>query len=225
MVFSQIFILALCIVSTYADCKTVTAQKNFNVDEYARATWYIHQQMAVKYLPVDQNYCVYAEYKKTTDTGLHVHNYANEGGVNGKVEDSDQAVKLLGGICAEITDANQPAKLSVGPCRLPTFTYGPYWIIAAGPTHDNYEYALVSGGQPTNETPNGCSTGTGINGSGLWIFSRSQERNETLVNLMRGVAKEQGFDISVLNNVKQAGCLYKPASKGKNGLQRLLDLQ
>ena len=113
-----------------------------------------------------------------------MHNYANKDKVNGEVYDSDKTLSLLGGICGEIDDLKTPAKLMVGPCRLPfhSVTYGPYWIIAAGPKPSKYEWALVSGGQPTTETPvptnftisnacceNGCKTGNGVNGSGLWV--------------------------------------------------------
>ena len=70
-------------------------------------------------------------------------------------------------------------------------------------------YALVSGGQPTEHAPDGgegCSTGTGTNGAGLWIFSRRRERDEQLVQKVRNIAREQGFDLSVLNDVDQTNC-------------------
>ena len=59
--FKFVIIATVFIVSTSADCKPVSVQDNFNVTEYVRARWYIHQQMAVKYLPENQNYCVFAE--------------------------------------------------------------------------------------------------------------------------------------------------------------------
>jgi hypothetical protein len=70
-------------------------------------------------------------------------------------------------------------------------------------------YALVSGGQPTIPGENGgCKTGTGTNNSGLWIFTRSQERNDDVINKVRSIAETAGFDTSVLNDVVQDGCDY-----------------
>jgi lipocalin len=88
------------------------------------------------------------------------------------------------------------------------FLLGPYWVIAAGPTYDNYEWALVSGGQPTIPTENGCRTGTSTNGSGLWIFSRTQVAPKWQIELVREIAEKNGFDISVLQTVQQEGCTY-----------------
>jgi len=213
------FLFSFIILSVYSTCPTVTVQPDFNVTEYVRDKWYIHQQMEVSYLPKSNNYCVTAFYTMTSDTNVKVHNYANKDKVNGEVYDSDKTLSLLGGICGEIDDLKTPAKFMVGPCRLPfhSVTYGPYWIIAAGPKPSKYEWALVSGGQPTNETPNGCKTGNGVNGSGLWIFTRSQERDENLISMIRNVAKQQGFDLSVLNDVNQDGCKYAPGQKDIRG--------
>jgi hypothetical protein len=42
-----------------------------------------------------------------------------------------------------------------------------------GPTSDHYEWIIVSGGPPTESYPDGCTTKlTGVNGAGLWLFSR-----------------------------------------------------
>ena len=71
--------------------------------------------------------------------------------------------------------------------------------------------ALISGGQPTHEAPGGCRTGSGINDSGLWIFLRSKVRHERTIAMVRQLAAAQGYDLSVLGNVMQDGCLYKPA--------------
>jgi len=203
---------AILISTTISECPTVNVQPDFNMTEFVRAKWYIHQQMEISYLPAEDNYCVTAMYEKKSDTRVRVHNYANKDKVNGEVYDSDKTLSLLGGICGQTTSV--PGKLEVGPCRLPSFTYGDYWILAAGPSTDNYEYTLVSGGQPTNEQPDGsCRTGDGVNGSGLWIFTRSQERNQTVVDYVRHIAGNKGFDLTVLGDVEQEGCLYKPELK------------
>ena len=83
--------------------------------------------------------------------------------------------------------------------------------MAAGPSNAHYEWALVSGGQPTHQAAGGCRTGDGVNGAGLWIFSRNATRDEAVVSHLRGVAQAKGFDLSVLKDVQQEGCLYQPA--------------
>jgi lipocalin len=186
-------------------CRPVQTAKNFDLDAYLATKWYIQQQAVTKYLPEKENNCVYAEYErldKKTFWGytVQVHNYAQE--KNGKAHDSGKI------ICARVdSDYNDDAKLVVGPCFLPKisgFTTGPYWVLY----HDVVAgLAVVSGGQPTIETPNGCRTGTGTNSAGLWIFTHSQERNETLVAKGHDIIKDQGYDLSVLNDVDQKDCV------------------
>lgn len=176
---------------------------NFDLDSYINGRWYIHQQAETKYLPKEQNYCVYAEYTKMEKKSfwgyeVSVHNHAAE--KDGTVHDSGEK------ICAKTVDAtDDAAKLEVSLCLLPTFTAGPYWVLeydeAAG-------YALISGGQPEIEGPDGCKSGSGTNNSGLWIFSRDSVRDEALVQKMRDAAQAQGFDIGVLRDVDQTNCGY-----------------
>jgi len=201
------------------ECKKVTTQADFNLNEYVTGgRWYTHQQMAIEYMPVYTNYCGYTDYKTLTHDKFKVNNYANAMMVNGPVFESDDTTQFLGGICG-VREKDDASKLRVGPCRLPKSTYSPIWIIAAGPSPDNYEWALVSGGQPKNKGVNGCSTGTGVNGSGLWIFTRSQERDQDTIDMVRAIAKAQGFDLSVLKDVEQEGCTYElkaPADEKSN---------
>lgn len=186
-----------------APCPTVATQAGFDLDSFISKRWYAQQQMPVLYLPASQNYCVYAEYSKFEKPSLfgftiQVHNYAEE--ASGTVHDSKTF------ICARPGDAQDPAKLEVGPCFLPAvkgITVGPYWVVA----YDEAEgYALISGGQPTVQGTEGCRTGSGVNGAGLWIFTRSQQRDEALVQKVRGLARGKGFDLSVLNDVDQSHC-------------------
>merc|ERR1711988_1669131 len=184
-------------------CKPVTTPANFSLDQYIDGKWYIHQQMAVSYLPADQNYCVTAQYAKTARTlfgyTISVHNHAEE--KDGSVHEAK--------ICAAADGSGDPAKLEVSPCFFPKFAAGPYWVLE----FDHEEgYALVSGGQPTNPGTDGCRTGTGVNGAGLWIFLRSQARDEAKVGKVRALAKAQGFDLSVLNDVDQTNCTEKAES-------------
>merc|ERR1712146_164556 len=131
---------------------------------------------------------------------VQVHSYAQE--KDGTKHDSKKI------ICAvKDSDFNDDARLRVGLCALPrisSVTTGPYWIVA----YDEAKgYALVSGGQPSKPTHDGlCKTGSGVNNSGLWIFTRAQKRDDALVNEVRAIAEAKGFDLSVLNDVNQENC-------------------
>jgi lipocalin len=182
------------------ECPPVKTVDNFDLDSYINGKWYIQEQAETKYLPKDQNFCVQAEYtKKSSPTWLgwsiDVLNYAQE--ADGTPHSSGDT------LCAKGADKNDPAKLEVAPCFLPSFLAGPYWVLEYNEAEG---YALISGGQPTEETENGCVNGSGTNDSGLWIFTRSQKRDEVLVERIRDMAKAQGFDITVLNKVDQTNC-------------------
>jgi lipocalin len=160
------------------------------------------------YTPLDRNYCVTAQYtlkKSPSFWGyqIDVQNYAED-------KDGNTAG---GGLCADYND-DIPSQLTVAPCFLPKFLSGPYWVVAYDETAG---YALISGGQPDEIVPdesgcggttNGtcCRTGTGINSSGLWIFSRSRVRDEELITAVRQIARESGFATSVLFDVNQTSC-------------------
>jgi lipocalin len=184
-------------------CKTVEPVENFDLNAYISNPWYVHQQAVTAYSPEGQNYCVRAQYSRKTNFNfwgykVDVDNYAQD--INGNV--------FGGGLCARQT-RDGDSKLVVAPCWLPSFFAGPYWVVA----YDEAEgYALISGGQPT-EGPNEqglCTTGSGINNAGLWIFSRSSERDDALITKVRGIAEDAGFDLSVLGDVDQTGCWDTP---------------
>lgn len=183
-----------------AECKIVDTVDDFDIDVYASKPWYSHQQAVNSYSPIEQNYCttaVYTVLDQPTFWGYGV-------GVNNTAQ-YETGQKVNGLLCAYQTE-EKDSKLAVAPCFLPKIFAGPYWIVA----YDEEEgYALISGGQPTEESDEVdglCTTGTGINNSGLWIFSRSQTRNETLINHVRAIAVDAGFDISVLNDVDHTNC-------------------
>lgn len=174
---------------------------NFDLDTFISARWYIQQQQPVSYLPKTENYCVYAEYAKKDRKSfwgydISVHNHAEDVATPHKVHDSGSF------ICAKIIDA-KTGKLEVAPCFLPTFASGPYWVLAY---EEEQGYALISGGPPKVAAQGGCRTGTGVNGSGLWIFTRKQKKDPALIEHVREIAKQKGFDLSVLNDVDQSHC-------------------
>jgi lipocalin len=197
--------LALTISSAQGqECKTVNTVDEFDIETYASAPWYVHQQAVTRYSPLDQNYCTRAEYEVRESSSfwgysVNVNNYAQDADGN----------EYGGTLCAYQTQLSD-SKLAVAPCFLPKFAAGPYWVVAY---NEDEGYALVSGGQPTipadpDGATAGCRTGEGINNSGLWIFSRKPERDDTLIETVRGIAKDAGFDLTVLNDVSQEGCDY-----------------
>jgi apolipoprotein D and lipocalin family protein len=184
-------------------CKTVTTVDNFDLDTYVSKPWYIHEQAVNTYSPLEQFYCVRAKYTVRDAANfwrysVNVDNYAQDANGN----------SFGGPLCAYPT-RQAASKLAVAPCFLPRFLAGPYWIVAY---NEAQGYALISGGQPTIPTSNGlCKTGEGVNGAGLWIFSRSPIRNETLVSTVRDIATNAGYDTSVLlpvNHTAAAACNY-----------------
>jgi len=180
-------------------CKTVTTVEPFDIDMYASAPWYVQQLAEISYQPIENNYCVKAEYTirdEPTFWGYSVN-------VNNQAQD-ENGQEFGGGLCAYQSD-DTPSKLAVAPCFLPKVFAGPYWIVAYNETEG---YALISGGQPTIQSANStlCTSGTGINNSGLWIFTRTQQRDQALVDKVRDIAEDAGFDLSVLNDVDQTLC-------------------
>jgi len=197
--FSTVALAAISMASAQQYCKEVKTVESFDVTQYASAPWYVHQQAENAYSPRSLNYCTRASYEifeRPTFWGYTVK-------VNNRAADA-KGNQSGGNLCAYQTGGSA-SKLAVAPCFLPKAFAGPYWIVA----YDEGEgYALVSGGQPSRPGTNGCRTGSGINNSGLWIFSRSPVRDNDLVNKVRSIAMNAGFDVSVLNDVDQIGCTY-----------------
>lgn len=205
------FASSLFVTTVGAECPQIEVQEGFDLDDYISAPWYVQQQAVVAYLPEEDFFCVRASYSLVDEPGLfgrrrtktfpwgysiNVENFAQD--VNGNEK---------GGPLCAYQPGSEAAKLAVAPCFLPRFFAGDYWVVLHNETEG---YALVSGGQPTEESstnPGKCSTGDGINNSGLWIFTREQKRNETLVTQVRGLAYDLGFDLDVLLDVDQeTGC-------------------
>ena len=206
-------IFFLLLSSTANDqCPKVNTMNNFNITEYVKSKWYIQKQQITSYLPLRENYCVTAKYELSdkkiigyNGIVLNVYNYANLDMVNGKNANKHNQV-----LCARIPNINISSKLLVAPCFLPNYFGGDYWVIAAGPHSNNYEWALVSGGQPTVHYDDGCTTKTtGSNGAGLWYFTRNQIVNNSIIEKLDKIAQYNGYTLSQLHNVNQTNCLYK----------------
>lgn len=193
--------------SAHCPPDTLHTANPFSLRGFIHARWYSQQQMSTQETPASWNYCGYADY---TALGRPSFPWSYTLQVRFYAEESDGTVHDTGSLICATSDADTPAKLTVGPCFLPRILgAGPQWIIAyeEGDSESDDGYALVSGGAPTETGEDGyCKTGSGITNAGLWVFTRKQERNETVVQRARKVAEEQGFDVSVLKDVNQSLC-------------------
>jgi len=189
------------------ECKTVTTVENFVLEDFVSAPWYAHEQAENWYSPPQRNYCTTAQYEIKEESTFWGYTVS----VNNRGE-YQSGISVEANLCAYQTDES-PSKLGVSPCFLPKVASGPYWVVAYNETEG---YALISVGQPTRLSDNGlCKTGTGTADSGLWIFSRSQERDEALVDKVRAIATDAGFDTSVLNTVDHENCDKCEDDEGK----------
>lgn len=178
-------------------CPEISTLEDFDVVSYTSAKWYVHEQAVTTYLPEENNFCVTAEYEildQTTFWGydIRVNNSA-------KNLDGDEFGGILYAFQSDPEDT--PAKLKVAPGFLPQFFAGPYWVLDY---QEEEGYALIIGGQPNVRTENGCKTKNRwiTSSGGLWIFSRSHVRNETLVSIVKDKAENEfGLDVTILNPV------------------------
>ena len=197
-----------------SECPDVQPMKDLNLTEYGRATWYIQEQQINGYQNASCLFCTLATYVNDgkhvpffKGTVLGVHNFENVGGINQNIEGPQ--IEL----CARVKDASVPGALAVAPCFLPNFAAGPYWVLAVG-TNDvgQYTWAVVSGGNPTVKYDDGCTTKeTGVNGSGLWIFTRAPKGSDDDVNAAKKALTGFGYTLQRLKKVQQEGCTYKGA--------------
>jgi len=181
--------------------QSLTVQEPFNLDNYISTEWWVQEQMPTQYLPVEQNYCVKARYSRDPESW-----FARALGYDIQVENFSQredGTEVNSGdtLCADQVDG---AKLRVAPCFVPKYFAGPYWVLEF---NNDEGWALISGGEPDVEGEDGfCKTGDGTNDSGLWIFTREQQRDEDLIKRLRDKLEEKRFDISVLNKVDNTNC-------------------
>lgn len=220
----QNFVVSLLLSHTLSarqlsnNCSQVKLQTDppVNLTEYTRASWYIQQQQLTSYQSLQDLYCVTATYNEEPNAKvpffrgkvISVYNYANRNEVNGRNEGSNRTI-----LCARVKNESEPEKLIVAPCFLPNLLGGPYDILAAGPEPDNYEWAIVIGGQPTVYMGNNTCTTTEnrINNSGLWLFSRKRILEDSAIRQMYSILQSQNISTIKLNNVVQEGCEYEGA--------------
>lgn len=205
--------------------------KGLDLRKYVSAPWYVQEQMPVAYQSVEDLYCVRARYQPKDEDdlskGITVYNYANKGEVNGLAEGTSGTGGSGFELQAVVPDPDDASKLLVGPTFLEELLgrelaekfYGDYWVVAVGQSSNEtlgYDWAIISGGPPRTRGVDGCVTGSKlfdrfqINGAGFWLFARKPVDPES-TKVMRKVAEEKGFDLSVVRKVEQEGCKYEGA--------------
>lgn len=198
----------------YSTCPNVETVDGVDLELFAKHTWYIQAQQIVAYQQPDQFYCVTATYALENrrvplfdGQVLSVYNYGNEKRINGYPTNTKEGMVL----CARVPNAKDPTKLLVAPCFLPNIAGGQYWIIGLGKQEDEYSWAVISGGPPIKEYPDGgCTTLVNkTNHAGLWIFSSKPIMDQSSYQEAMNVLKEKGYTLSQLFPVEQKGCLYK----------------
>ena len=208
--------------ASQSPCKTVTSLDDFDLDKFTSAKWYSHQQRESPFQSKALFNCVTAEYSFLNPAngaqeeagvangyGIKVFNYSED--IGGKVYTSDDKVgengaPLPGALCAgsQVFEGDKISEVTVGFCTVPvvSFEQSNYWVLA----YDNEDgYALIAGGQTNVPTLDGlCSYGNPT--SGLWIFSRSSERNEDMIKKYRDIAIDNGIDPSIMKDVSHDNC-------------------
>jgi len=186
------------------ECKKVSTQEDFVFNDFISKPWYAHMQAPTRFNPPENNYCVTAQYEVRDRPSIpwgYTVDVANKGRV-GSTDGEPTGAEL----CAWEKNSSDPAKLGVAPCEIPRRLSGDFWVIRY---NEDEGYAIISGGQPTVPSGNTglCKTGKGVDQTGLWYFSRSPTRNETLISYLDDIAQnEEGFDTSVLLPVDHVGC-------------------
>jgi len=194
-------------------CPRISPVSNFNLTEYIRKTWYIQKQQVNPYQNENQLYCITATYKNSSDSSdyISVINQGRNNGVDGTLQNSGRA------LCA-LPQTINTGFLKVAPCVPSKILFnlisGPYWVIAID---DDYEWAIVSGGQTTElrqQNPTLCTTSnstsfTNINGSGLWLFTRTPIATKDVIDKMEKMLVDMGVYTGDLKNVIQEGCQYE----------------
>lgn len=177
----------------------ISTDPSFDIDQYAKGTWYVHQQTNPHYLWGSKDFCVHANYTKLETCNyfdFKISQYARDAS-GCEFPDVDYGVQ---------TD-EEAGKLAISPTNDRRRLTKPYWVVA----HDQERgFAIVSTGQPyILIQPGLCMGGLfGLNDSRMWIYTRSPVRDDALLEEARCIATRNGLDTSLLNDVDQTNCDY-----------------
>jgi hypothetical protein len=221
--------LALFHATLLAACSPLQVQQDFNITEYLRASWYVHKQQKNGYQPLSSLNCVVATYNETyhgvaptvpffSGEVFTVYNDCHNGAKNGPVCNNftspDFTPSFAVPLCGRVPHAAEPAKITVAPCKLPNLLSGDYWVAAAGPSPDNYQFALIVAGQPSVEKSDGCTTPDTCSNPadfrcGLWMFTREPSPSPSVLAALEAATRARNISTQLLRAVDQTGCSYE----------------
>lgn len=230
-------------------CKPVDplSSQDFDVEQYINGTWYVQKQQEWPLLGKKQMNCVLHTYmwrdsmvaptSGNTDAYLSMYQYANDKKPGGTVL-SLEMYTAWAGVCLKQESAGNFDIANCGVADvggvdmgavsgiLDAFidaTSGPYWVLAVG---ENYEWAIVSGGQPDVirktekvKLANGnkqevtyCAPPKGdnlldiYNGAGLFLMTRGSAVPDGAMDEMMAKLEEMQIWSGDLIDVKHDGC-------------------
>ena len=231
--FTAIRLIGLSSAIQYAfsqpPCKIVQSLEDnqFDFDMYISRKWYSHQQIPTPFNPLENFYCITAEYSSLDPSnpidsqrlanGYKVKVFNTGTNVEGILFTSDDPFRADGKptpdpLCAGSLADGKISEITVNNCPFPAASRpSNYWVVA----YDEDEgMALIAGGQTNVTTDNGlCKYANPF--TGVWIFSRSPERNETMIQKYRNIAMDDnGIDLSLMVDVSHhKNCIYEKKSK------------
>jgi len=202
-----------------------------NNTEYLRASWFVQKQQVNGYQPREKLFCVMATYnetfrgKKLKLSGgapkggyFHAFNNGNYKATNGVSLENHASPKFTPSfatpLCARQYQKDVPAAVKVAPCGLPKSFSGDYWVVEAGPTQDNYDWAIISAGQPSVKLSDGlCTTPTYCSGPaqaacGLWLVTRQQVPSAATFTALEAAAVRQGISLKKVVTIDHTDCGY-----------------
>lgn len=127
--------------------------------------------------------------------------------------------EIIANLSAVVEDED-PARLLVGPRFLPSYLYGPYWVIEVGSyaglekdqvLDDEYEWVIVTGGEPNIAMTKGkCLPGKGpATQYGMWYLSTDPQPSKENIAKITKLANDKGLDTDAWHSVQQVGCRWK----------------
>jgi len=205
----------------------------FNITEYIKQSWYIQRQQVNGFQKAEDLFCVTATYNETfrgellniggggkqPEAYYTAFNNCNKGSKNSgtncaRHSDPDFTPSFGTPLCARSYDLTTPSQLKVAPCPLPKAFTGDYWVVAAGPSQDNYEWAVVTAGQPSVVESDGCTTPDSCSGPaqancGLWLFSREPVPSQAVTDAMNAAATDAGISLNRVIDIDHTDCTYE----------------
>jgi lipocalin len=201
-------ILYVIIQTVVGTCPPVNFNFSNTIDlnRYTEHSWYVQYQQENNYQPADSLKCVLATYQiknisvpNFNGLTFAIYNY------NYQLLNDTNMTNFL---CGRLPDETVQTKLLIGPSFLPNILAGDYFIIDYDP---DYQWAIISGGYPTEAYPDGCTTKKKSflgNDVGFWFFTKEQFPSPKTIEIMKEKAIKKGYTLSQLIKVNQTDCNY-----------------